>query len=52
MPAQSRYLAKVASKGELYGTTIQEEQDKKEIAKLSSEELVMKIGVQQIIGAR
>ena len=54
MPAQGRSWAKVASKGESYGTTIriQDEQEKKEIAKLSSEELVKKIGVQQIIGAR
>ena len=54
MPAQSRSWAKIASKGESYGTTIciQDEAEKKEIANLSSEELVKKIGVKQIVGAR
>lgn len=46
--------AKIASKSEAAGTTIriQDENEKKEIAKLSSEELVKKIGRSEIVGAK
>ena len=46
--------ANIASKPEVPGTTIriQDEEEKREISKLSSEELVKKIGMKEIIGAR
>ncbi|KAI1002562.1 hypothetical protein K3495_g5634 [Podosphaera aphanis] len=46
--------AQVASKEETSGTVIriQDDKEKKEIAKLSSEELVKKIGIKEVIGAR
>lgn len=51
---QGQSWAKIASKSEVAGTTIriQDKNEKKEIAKLSSEELVKKIGMKEIIGAR
>lgn len=55
-PAQTKgqSWANVASKPEVPGTTIriQDEEEKREISKLSSEELVKKIGMKEIIGAR
>lgn len=51
---QGQSWAKVASKAETTGTIIriQDESEKQEIAKLSSEELVKKIGMKEVIGAR
>ncbi|KAI0994281.1 hypothetical protein K3495_g13901 [Podosphaera aphanis] len=52
--SQGLSWANVASKPEIAGTTIriQDETEKKELAKLSSEELVKKLGMKEIIGAR
>ncbi|KAI0994241.1 hypothetical protein K3495_g13939 [Podosphaera aphanis] len=51
---QDRSWAKIAGRAESSGTVIriQDENEKKEIAKLTSEELVKKIGLKEVVGAR
>ncbi|KHJ34689.1 hypothetical protein EV44_g3415 [Erysiphe necator] len=51
---QRQMWASVASKRETTGTTINihDDQEKKEIARLSSKELVKKIGLKEVIGTR
>ncbi|KAI0991067.1 hypothetical protein K3495_g17120, partial [Podosphaera aphanis] len=52
--AQGQTWANVARRPETTGTTIRitDEEEKRKIAQLSSEELVKKIGVKEVIGAR
>ena len=52
--AQGQSWAKIVSKPNVVGTTIkiQDEEEKRALVKLSSKELVEKIGMKEIIGAR